>query len=110
MSLVVQADPVPLDVDEDGSVRVAGSRVTLDTIVAMFRQGASPEEIAEHFPTISLADVYAVVTFYLRHQADVESYLRQGEERATAIRQKQDGRLNRAQLRERLLARRAGRH
>jgi uncharacterized protein (DUF433 family) len=47
--------------DADGAVRVAGTRVTLDTIVAAFDAGATAEEIAQHYSSISLADVYSVI-------------------------------------------------
>ena len=50
MSLVVVADPAPFDTDADGVVRVGGTRVTLDTLVAAFHEGASPETIADQYP------------------------------------------------------------
>jgi len=49
---------VPIHTDADGVVRVAGTRVTLDTIVAAFDAGATAEEIAQQYSSISLADVY----------------------------------------------------
>jgi uncharacterized protein (DUF433 family) len=45
--------------------------VTLDTIVAAFDAGATAEEIAQQYSSISLADVYSVITYYLRHQTEV---------------------------------------
>ena len=58
---------VPIHTDADGVVRVAGTRVTLDTIVAAFDAGATAEEIAQQYPSVGLADVYSVITYYLRH-------------------------------------------
>jgi hypothetical protein len=49
--------------------------VTLDCLVELFDQGASPEEIAAEYDSVALADVYAVLTYYLRHQDDVKAYL-----------------------------------
>ena len=40
----------PLDQDDDGTVRLRGSRVTLETLVGAFKRGDSPEEIQEGFP------------------------------------------------------------
>ena len=59
---------VPIHTDADGVVRVAGTRVTLDTIVGAFEAGATAEEIAQRYPTVPLVDVYSVITYYLRHK------------------------------------------
>ena len=107
MALVIDTDPIPLRTDRDGVVRVAGTRVTLDTIVTAFRQGATAEEIAQQFPTVPLPDVYAVIGFYLRHRAEVEAYLEEGRQEAEAIRRKYESRLDRQGIRDRLLARRS---
>jgi uncharacterized protein (DUF433 family) len=53
---------VPIHTDADGVVRVAGTRVTLDTIVAAFDAGASAEEIAQQYSSVPLPDVYSVIT------------------------------------------------
>jgi uncharacterized protein (DUF433 family) len=76
MSLVVAAEPVPLRLDTGGTFRVGQTRVTLDTVVATFESGATAEEIALRCPTLELADVYAVIGYYLRHKEEVEAYLR----------------------------------
>ncbi len=67
MVLVVSADPIPLRTDSDGVVRVGSTRVPLDTVVTVFDLGASPEEIVQQFPALGLADVYAVIGYYLHH-------------------------------------------
>jgi uncharacterized protein (DUF433 family) len=64
----------------EGSYRVAGSRVSLDSIVYSFREGLSPEGIAESFPALTLEQVYGAITFYLGNQQMVDQYLREGEE------------------------------
>lgn len=107
MSLVIETDPIPLKTDADGAVRVGGTRVTLDTIVTAYQQGATAEEIALQFPAVSLPDVHAVVSFYLRHRADVEAYLEEGRQQAEALRRKHESRSDLQGIRERLLARRA---
>jgi uncharacterized protein (DUF433 family) len=108
MALVIEAEPIPLEMHPDGTVRVGGTRVTLDTIVAAFKQGATAEEIAQQYPSVSLADAYAVITYYLRRRADVEEYLRRRRERASAVRRANEGRFDPEGVRDRLLARRAG--
>ena len=49
--------------------------MTLDCVVEMFEHGASPEEIAEEYDSLELADIYAVLTYYLRHREEVTRYL-----------------------------------
>jgi uncharacterized protein (DUF433 family) len=92
--------------DADGVVRVAGTRVTLDTIVAAFDAGATAEEIAQQYSSISLADVYSVITYYLRHKTDVSAYLHGRQEQVAAVRQEVEQRFPPSGLRERLIARR----
>ena len=59
MALVIEATPVPLETNQHGIVHVRGSRVTLESIVVAFEQGATAEEIVQQYPTLHLADVYA---------------------------------------------------
>ena len=47
MTLPLEADPLPLTTDAHGVIRVAGTRITLDTILSIYKTGATPEEIAE---------------------------------------------------------------
>ena len=98
-------EPIPLLTDADGVIRVAGTRVTLDTLVDTFLTGASPEEIAQDFPVLRLDDVYAVVTYYLRHRTEVDAYLRERRARAGVLRAEIEAHSPQTGLRERLLAR-----
>ena len=60
----------------NGGFYLAGSRVSLDSVVISFQQGASPESILRSFPAIgSLEKVYGAVTFYLANKQLVEDYL-----------------------------------
>ncbi len=102
MSLVAQAEPVPLHTDADGVVRVAGTRVTLDTVLAAYRQGSTPEQIAEDYSSLETADVYAVITYYLRHRDDVDAYLEERSQRAEEVRREIEARHSSEGLRERL--------
>jgi uncharacterized protein (DUF433 family) len=78
-SVAIQIDDqkVPLSLDDRGLFRIRGTRVTLDCVVEMWLDGAAPEEIVEQYDVLQLDDVYAVMTFYLRHQAEVDRYLAQ---------------------------------
>ncbi len=109
MSLAIDTEPVPLAVDQDGVVRVGGTRVTLDTVVAAFEEGATAEEIVQQYPALKLPDVYLVIGYYLRHRAEVEAYLQQQQELADRIYEENKKRLDPDGLRDRLLARRAER-
>ena len=105
--LVIATEPVPLAVDADGVVRVGGTRVTLDTVVAAFEEGATAEEIVYQYPSLYLADVYSVLGYYSHRRTDVETYLRQRKRQADDVRKRNEERFNSHNMRNRLLARRA---
>lgn len=104
--LVFEKEQAPLRTDKYGAVRVIGSRITLDTIVAFYEQGESPEDIVEGFPTLRLADVYAVVSYYLKNKTAVRAYLRERDKRAKTLRRKVETRSTTRDLKKRLTARR----
>ena len=79
MSVAVEPEPVPLARDDQGTWRVGGTRVTLETLVAAFDRGDTPEEIHEQYPSVALGDVYAVLTYCVRHRALVRTYLAERE-------------------------------
>jgi uncharacterized protein (DUF433 family) len=107
MTLVIVAEPAPLKANEDGVILVGQTRVTLDTVVAVFQQGATAEEIVYRYPSVNLADVYATIAFYLKHQSEVEAYLQQRRQQSQEIRAINQARFDPQGLRDRLLARRA---
>lgn len=59
----------------EGCFFVAGTRVSLDSIVHAFREGESPETILQNFDTLNLAQVYGAITFYLENQPSIDAYL-----------------------------------
>jgi len=61
--------------EREGDFYVAGSRVSLASIIYEFRDGASPETIRHDFPSLSLAQVYGSIAFYLSHPEESEAYL-----------------------------------
>ena len=62
MSVTIADEPIPLEPGNDGVIRIAGTRVTLDTVVTAFHQGATPEEIVQQYDSLNLADVVAVIS------------------------------------------------
>jgi uncharacterized protein (DUF433 family) len=59
--------------------RVAGTRVSLDSLVHLYREGASAEGIVESYPTLTLEQVHGTLTFYLAHQEEIDAYLIKGQ-------------------------------
>ena len=92
MTLAVVAEPAPLKTNADGVVRVGKTRVTLDTVIAVFKQGTTAEEIVYRYPSLRLADVYATIGFYLNHQQEVETYLQLRQQQAQEIRKMNEAR------------------
>ncbi|CAA9246496.1 MAG: hypothetical protein AVDCRST_MAG26-1693 [uncultured Chloroflexia bacterium] len=107
MALTVEPQPIPLTTSPQGVVRVTGTRVPLETVVRAFHQGATPEDIAQDFPTMTLGRVYAVLAFYLSHRDEVDAYLAERAAAGAAVRAVHEARFNPVGLRARLLARQA---
>jgi uncharacterized protein (DUF433 family) len=101
-----QARPPPLSTGPDGIVRVTGSRVSLETIVAAFDSGETAEEIVQHYPSLELPAVYAVISYALDHRAEVDAYLAQRRREARTLQERVETHLPPVGIRERLLARR----
>ena len=107
MNLVVESLPTPLRADKHGVMRIGKTRVRLDTVITAWRQGESPEQIVENFDVLDLADVYAVISYYLHHRTEVEEYMAQNQQEGDRIRAEQERRFPSTGMRERLLARHA---
>jgi uncharacterized protein (DUF433 family) len=67
-------------VDEHGAMRIGNGRVMLDSIVAGFEQGHSPETLQQQYPALSLEEVYGAITYYLAHTDEVHTYLKRQDE------------------------------
>lgn len=104
-TLQIQPIPLPLAVDKNGIVKVGGTRVTLDTVIKAFIRGATAEEIAQQFPSISLSDIYATISYYLQNRREVDSYLDKRKKQAQAVKRVNEKRLDPHGIRKRLLAR-----
>ncbi len=97
---------IPIETDLDGVIRVAGTRVTLDTLVEAFNEGATAEEITQQYPSLELGDVYAMIGYYLHNRDEVEQYLERRREQAVRVRIENEARFDPEGIRDRLLARR----
>jgi uncharacterized protein (DUF433 family) len=76
----------------DGGYYLAGSRVSLDSIIYEFLNGASPESIVKSFPSLNLEQVYGAITFYLANRAEMDAYLAETEKLWEEARKNQDPR------------------
>ena len=77
---------IPLTTTPEGVVQVAGTRIGLDIVVEEYNAGMSAEEIAYNYPSLSLSDVYAVITYYLLHKNEVDRYIAQLHQQAEQTR------------------------
>lgn len=108
INLVLEPRAVPLTRLENGVYRVTGTRIPLERIVECYQEGMTPEDIVRDFDTLTLSDVYAVISYYLDHKDAVEQYMGEQEQEAEALRRMiEANQPQRAGLREELLARRA---
>ncbi|HKY36737.1 MAG TPA: DUF433 domain-containing protein [Polyangiaceae bacterium] len=101
--------PAPIVEDQYHVLRIAGTRVTLDSVVIAFDLGATPEEIVQRYPTLNLASVYAVIAYVLQHRDTVDTYLAERDKLTAEVKAEVEKRFPSEGLRARLLARRAER-
>lgn len=105
MTLMVETDTMPLKAHADGSIRVSGTKVFLETIVHAFNRGEPPAAIHDAYPRVPLSDVYATIGYYLRHRAEVDAYVERRQAEARRIRDEVEAKLGRGPTREELLKR-----
>src|SRR6266496_2799795 len=98
-------EPIPVVAGPDGVMRVRGTRVTIDTILAAFSEGATAEEIVQQYPSVSLADVYQVIGYYLRHSSELDNYLERRRQVIGEIKKMNESKWSPDGIRDRLLAR-----
>ncbi len=67
--------------ERDGNYYVAGTRVSLDSIIHAFRRGESPETICQNFELLRLEEIYGAIAHYLANQADMDTYLMRQDEK-----------------------------
>jgi uncharacterized protein (DUF433 family) len=101
-TFIITPVTVPLQVDADGVVRVGGTRVTLDTIVMGFLEGATAEELAQQYPSLNLADIYSTIGFYLHRRPEVDAYIEKRRQFARQVKEQNESRFDPIGVREHL--------
>lgn len=66
---------------------IAGSRVSLDSVVYAFLRGESPEGIAESFPALRLEQIFGALAYYMANREVLDRYLSEGQREFEAMRQ-----------------------
>jgi uncharacterized protein (DUF433 family) len=104
---LAQTVPTIIERTTEGAWRIAGTRVSLDSVVHAFRQGSTPEEICQDFPALSLAQAYAAVAYYLQYGDAVDAYLAEQDRYDQQTKQELEARYAEVyrELRQRLLER-----
>lgn len=102
----IVTEPMPLTTDAEGVLRVGGTRVSLDSVIFAFKEGATPEEIVQQYSSLNLADIYAVIGYYLQHRDEIEAYFQARRTQRDDIRREVETRFDPHGIRARLLARR----
>ena len=95
-----------ITVNQAGVWRVSGTRVSVDSVIYAFNEGASPEEIIWRFDTLDLKKVYSVINYYLHNREQVDKYLADSEKAKQKIGRDLDKRFPAVGLRKKLLSRR----
>ena len=110
MPLAIIPEVPPLRIDDTGAVRVGQTRVLFVLVVEAFQDGATPEEIVQMYDSLSLADAYGAIAYYLRHRAESEAYLAEYNRQAAEVRKRVEAaQRDLPDIRQRLLAERAKR-
>jgi uncharacterized protein (DUF433 family) len=76
---------VPLRTDEHSAIRIGKTRVLLELVIHAYYMGETPEGIVDSYPSLTTADVYAVIGYYLANREEIDTYVRQRDEQADQI-------------------------
>ncbi len=80
----------------EDAYRVAGTRISLDSLVYLYREGISPEGMVESYPALTLEQVHGALAYYLANQKEIDRYLAQAD--ALAETRHQESRRSNAEL------------
>jgi len=97
-----QVTAPPFRWDEAGGIRIGQSRITLDSLLATYHNGSTPEEIAVQYSVLCLGEIYAAIAYYLTHRQEIDNYLEQRRKKAQQQRNQFVQQYNLANLRQRL--------
>ena len=109
MNVTFIAEAPTLRTDEQGVIRIAGTRVTLDTVIGAHHQGNTPADIARQYPTLDESEIYSTIGYYLRHRAQLDQYLNERQIEAEELRKRIEKEFPPKVTREELLARKKAR-
>jgi uncharacterized protein (DUF433 family) len=76
---------VPLRTDEHGAIRIGKTRVLLELIIHAYYMGETPEGIVDSYPSLTTAEVYAVIGYYLANREEIDAYVRERDQQADQI-------------------------
>jgi len=66
----------------EGVYRLAGSRISLDSLVYLYQEGLSPESMVDSYPSLSLEQIHGALAFYLANKDMIDSYMDEVERKA----------------------------
>jgi uncharacterized protein (DUF433 family) len=66
----------------EGAYRIGHTRVSLDSLVYLYREGMSAESMVESYPALTLEQVHGALAFYLGNQKEIDTYLAEGQRAA----------------------------
>jgi len=84
--VIAESIAVPLRLDSAGRLMVVGTRIPLEAIVLAFQRGSSPESIQAEYDSVSLSDVSAVLTYYLKLVSEIDHYISERQRECQALR------------------------
>jgi len=65
-----------IEIDDDGTVRVAGSRIkVIHLVMERTANGWSADELQQNFPHLTLAEVYAALTYYYDNKSECDAHI-----------------------------------
>jgi len=79
--------------ENEGVYRIGNTRVSLDSIVYLFREGMSAESMVDSYPALTLEQVHGALAFYLGNQKEIDAYLEKGKREAQLL-QEESGKTN----------------
>jgi uncharacterized protein (DUF433 family) len=85
VNIMIQPEIPPMRQDGFGAIRIGQTRVLLELVIRAFQDGSTAEAIVQRYPTTTLADIYGVIAYYLRHQEDIQKYLDEREKLAKGV-------------------------
>jgi uncharacterized protein (DUF433 family) len=71
---------VPFQLDDYGTYRMGNTRIALERVIECYGRGDFAADIVDSFPDQHLADVFAVLSYYLNHEEEVKEYCRRQDD------------------------------